>query len=30
VRLAADFEFENVPTFFEIGPRRLPVDTGVA
>ena len=30
VRLAADYEFENVPTFFEIGPRRLPVDTGVA
>jgi cytochrome P450 len=30
VRLADDFEFENVPTFFEIGPRRLPVVTGVA
>jgi len=30
VRLVADFEFENVPTFFEIGPRRLPVETGVA
>ena len=30
VRLAADFEFENVPTFFEIGPRGLPVDTGIA
>jgi cytochrome P450 len=30
VRLATDFEFENVPTFFEIGPRRLPVDVGVA
>ena len=30
VRLAEDYEFENVPTFFEIGPRRLPVDTGVA
>src|SRR5262249_42819316 len=30
VRLAPDYEFENVPTFFEIGPRRLPVDTGVA
>jgi cytochrome P450 len=29
VRLAAGYEFENVPTFFEIGPRRLPVDTGV-
>jgi cytochrome P450 len=27
VRLAEDYEFENVPTFFEIGPRRLPVDT---
>ena len=30
VRLADDYEFENVPTFFEIGPRRLAVDTGVA
>jgi cytochrome P450 len=30
VRLATDYEFENVRTFFEIGPRRLPVDTGVA
>jgi cytochrome P450 len=30
VRLAEDYEFENVPTFFEIGPRRLSVDTGVA
>ena len=30
VQLTADFEFENVPTFFEIGPRRLPVDAGVA
>jgi cytochrome P450 len=30
VRLADDFEFENVPTFFEIGPRRLPVETGLA
>ena len=29
VRLAEDYEFENVPTFFEIGPRRLPVDTRV-
>jgi cytochrome P450 len=28
VRLAGDFEFENVPTFFEIGPRRLPVEIG--
>jgi cytochrome P450 len=27
VRLAPDYEFENVPTFFEIGPRRLPVET---
>jgi len=30
VRLADDYEFENVPTFFEIGPRRLAVDTGIA
>jgi cytochrome P450 len=30
VRLHDDYEFENVPTFFEIGPRRLPVVTGVA
>jgi cytochrome P450 len=30
VRLADGYEFENVPTFFEIGPRRLPVDTGAA
>jgi cytochrome P450 len=30
VRLADDYEFENVPTFFEIGPRSLAVDTGVA
>ena len=30
VRLADDHEFENVPTFFEIGPRRLVVDTGIA
>jgi cytochrome P450 len=29
VRLAPDYEFENVPTFFEIGPVRLPVETGV-
>lgn len=28
VRLAPDYEFENVSTFFEIGPRRLPVVTG--
>jgi cytochrome P450 len=27
VRLAADYEFENVPTFFEIGPRRLPIES---
>jgi cytochrome P450 len=27
VRLAPGYEFENVPTFFEIGPRRLPVET---
>jgi cytochrome P450 len=26
VRLVAGYEFENVPTFFEIGPRRLPVE----
>jgi cytochrome P450 len=30
VRLEDGYEFENVPTFFEIGPRRLPVVTGVA
>ena len=28
VRLAPGFEFENVPTFFEVGPRELPVDLG--
>jgi 2-hydroxy-5-methyl-1-naphthoate 7-hydroxylase len=28
VRLAPGYEFENVPTFFEIGPRRLPVEVG--
>ena len=28
VRLTRGFEFENVPTFFEIGPRRLPVEIG--
>jgi cytochrome P450 len=28
VRLAPGYEFENVPTFFEIGPRALPVDIG--
>jgi len=28
VRLAPGYEFENVPTFFEIGPRCLPVETG--
>ena len=27
VRLAAGYEFENVPTFFECGPARLPVNT---
>jgi cytochrome P450 len=26
VRLAADYQFENVSTFFEIGPRRLPIE----
>jgi cytochrome P450 len=26
LRLAGDYRFENVPTFFEVGPRRLPVD----
>jgi cytochrome P450 len=26
VRLAPDFEFENVPTYFERGPKRLPVE----
>jgi cytochrome P450 len=30
VQLAEGYEFENVPTFFEIGPRRLPVDTVAA
>ncbi|MGH9051182.1 MAG: cytochrome P450 [Acidimicrobiia bacterium] len=30
VRLAPGYEFENVPTFFEIGPRRLPVEVTVA
>ena len=25
VRLAPDFEWENVPTYFERGPKRLPV-----
>jgi cytochrome P450 len=25
VRLAPDFEFENVPTYFEIGPKSLPI-----
>ena len=28
VSLAPGYEFENVPTFFEIGPRRLPVEVG--
>jgi cytochrome P450 len=27
VRLSGDYEFENVPTFFEIGPRRLPIES---
>ena len=27
IRLASDFEFVNVPTFFEIGPVSLPVET---
>jgi cytochrome P450 len=26
IRLAPGFEFENVPTYFEIGPKRLPVE----
>ena len=26
VRLAPDFVFENVPTYFESGPNALPVD----
>jgi len=30
VRLAPGYEFENVSTFFEIGPRRLPVETVAA
>jgi cytochrome P450 len=30
VRLASGYEFENVPTFFEIGPARLPVETSAA
>jgi cytochrome P450 len=30
VRLGGGYQFENVPTFFEIGPRRLPVETGAA
>jgi len=30
VRIADGYEFENVPTFFEIGPRRLPVETTVS
>jgi cytochrome P450 len=28
IRLAPGFEYENVPTFFECGPRRLPVVRG--
>ena len=27
VRLAEGFRYENVPTFFEVGPRRLPIET---
>ena len=27
VRLAPDYEFVNVPTYFEVGPRELPVET---
>jgi cytochrome P450 len=27
IRLADDFRFVNVPTFFEVGPRELPVET---
>jgi cytochrome P450 len=27
VRLRSGFRFENVPTYFEVGPRRLPVET---
>ena len=30
VRLADGFEYENVPTFFECGPRRLPIETRAA
>jgi cytochrome P450 len=30
VHLADGYEFENVPTFFEIGPQRLPVETRAA
>jgi cytochrome P450 len=26
IRLTSGFEFENVPTYFEIGPKRLPVE----
>ena len=29
VRLADDFVYENVPTFFECGPRRLPIETAL-
>jgi cytochrome P450 len=28
IRLARGFQYENVPTFFECGPRRLPVELG--
>jgi len=30
IRMAPDHTYENVPTFFECGPRRLSVETGVA
>jgi len=30
VRLADGFEYENVPTYFECGPRRLPIETRAA
>ncbi len=30
VRIADGYDFENVPTFVEIGPRRLPVETTVS
>jgi cytochrome P450 len=30
VRLTPGYEFENVPTFFECGPRRLPIEASAA